>query len=128
MQAINEISCEEIEPNIPHLNPQSNLECDFSDFDSDFGDVSLAFILCVCSKLVIKNTTYERKSRSWIYKFHIFQEDDDDLFDIDDPEVMLIDMGYSHEEASAAVKRCGAFLFHYLLFCLSLFYVYKQDP
>ncbi|KAI3733498.1 hypothetical protein L6452_12941 [Arctium lappa] len=34
-------------------------------------------------------------------------EDSDDSFEKDDPLVCLIDMGYSPEEASAAISRCG---------------------
>ncbi|KAK9063452.1 hypothetical protein SSX86_017322 [Deinandra increscens subsp. villosa] len=34
-------------------------------------------------------------------------EDTDESSEKDDPEVSLIDMGYSPEEASAALKRCG---------------------
>ncbi|KAI3516231.1 hypothetical protein L1887_15142 [Cichorium endivia] len=34
-------------------------------------------------------------------------EDSSEAFEKDDPLVCLIDMGYSHEEASAAISRCG---------------------
>ncbi|KAI3779390.1 hypothetical protein L2E82_09106 [Cichorium intybus] len=35
------------------------------------------------------------------------EEDSNESFEKDDPLVCLIDMGYSHEEASAAISRCG---------------------
>lgn len=38
---------------------------------------------------------------------HVFQEDSNESFEKDDSLVCLIDMGYSHGEASAAIARCG---------------------
>ncbi|KAI7742153.1 hypothetical protein M8C21_032198, partial [Ambrosia artemisiifolia] len=71
-EVVDEIPHQENRHNKLSLNPQNNIESEFSDLDSDFSD-----------------------------------EDTVESLEKDDQVVSLIDMGYSHDEASAAVKKCG---------------------
>lgn len=46
LQAVGDIPRQENERNDPNLQPQNSFDNEFSDLDSDFSDVSSAFVLC----------------------------------------------------------------------------------